>query len=113
VFTPSAVAANSGITLVTMVLNTPALASTESTRNPLGEGALPMALALVLLPFARRLRSARRWIQGLVLCIAGAAFVLGVTGCGGITYTTRSFSMTVTAKSGNLSHTASVKLSVK
>jgi hypothetical protein len=113
VFSPSVVAANSGMTTVTMVVNTPPLAAAEPPRSPLGKGTLPMALGLVLLPFARRLRNARRWIQVLVLSIAGVAFVLGVTGCSGITYTTRSFSMTVTAKSGNLSHTASVKLNVR
>ncbi len=113
VFSPSVVAANSGTTTITMVLNTPSLTAAETARDPLGKGALPMAIGLVLLPFARRLRNAHRWIQVLVLSIAFAAFALGVTGCGGITYTTRSFSMTVTARSGNLSHTASVKLNVK
>ena len=113
VFSPSAVAANSGTTTVTMVVNTPSLAAAEPPYGPLGRGALPMVLGLGLLPIARRLRNTRRWIQMLALAIVGIAFALGVTGCGGITYTTRSFSMTVTAKSGSLSHNASVKLNVK
>jgi hypothetical protein len=113
VFSPSVVASNSGTTTITMVVNTPSLTAAEPTRSPLRNGAIPLALGVVLLPFARRLRYARRWIQVLMLSVAGAAFALGVIGCGAITYTTRNFSMTVTAKSGNLSHTASVKLNVK
>jgi len=113
VFSPSAVAANSGSTNITMVVKTPSLARADPASNPLGKGALPVALGLVLLPFARRLRRARRWIQVLVLSIAGAAITLGTTGCGGFTYTPQSFSVTVTAKSGNLSHTTVVKLKVE
>jgi len=113
VFSPSVVAANSGTTSITMVVKTPSLAAVNPASNPLGKGALPMALGLVLVPFARRLRKARRWIQVLALSIAGAAFSLGATGCGGFTYTPQSFSVTVTAKSGNLSHATAVKLKVE
>jgi hypothetical protein len=52
-------------------------------------------------------------MQLLVLAIAGAAFTAGVTACGSFTYTPQDFSVTVAATSGNLSHTATVKLTVK
>jgi len=98
-----------------MNVKTPSLASTQSERNPLGNGAIPMALGLVLLPFASRLRKARqRWIPMVLLSIAGAALALGLTGCGGgVTYTPRTFSITVAATSGNLSHATTVKINVK
>jgi hypothetical protein len=114
-FSPAVVAANSGSTSITMNVKTPALASTQSKRNPLGNGAIPMALGLVLLPFASRLRKARqRWIPMVLLSIAGAAFALGLTGCGGgVTYTPRSFTITVGATSGNLSHITTVKIKVE
>jgi hypothetical protein len=114
-FSPAAVAANSGSTTITLKVNTPALASTQLERSPLGNGVIPMALGLVLLPFASRLRKVRqRWIPMVLLSIAGAAFALGLTGCGGgVTYTPRSFTITVAATSGNLSHATTVKINVK
>jgi hypothetical protein len=113
VFTPANVAANSTTTPVTMVVTPPALGASKSASQSLGKRAWPMALGLVLLPFARRLRRAGRWMQLLVLAIAGAAFTAGVTACGSFTYTPQDFSVTVAATSGNLSHTATVKLTVK
>jgi hypothetical protein len=113
-FTPAVVAANSGTTNVVLRVTTPTLAAAETKRNPLGDGSVPLALGLVLLPFASRLRKARqRWIPMVLLAIAGAALALGVTGCGGITYTPKNFTMTVTATSGNLSHSSAVKLTVE
>lgn len=113
VFSPASVAADSATTPVTMVVTPPALGASNSVPQPLGKRGWPMALGLLLLPFARRLRRARRWMQLLVLAIAGAAFAAGVSACGSFTYTPQDFSVTVAATSGNLSHTATVKLTVK
>ena len=112
VFSPASVAANTGITSITMVVTPPALAGTKST-SPLGKGALLTTLGLVFLPFASRLRKMRRWIQVLVLAIVGAACAAGFTGCGAFTYTPQTLSVNVTATSGNLSHSATVKLTVR
>jgi Bacterial Ig-like domain (group 3) len=112
-FSPRVVPANAGTTKVTMVVHTPNLAVAEPAQSPLGKGALPVALGLLLLPFTRRIRRARRWIQVLGLSVAIGSLTVGMTACGGITYTTRTFSMTVKAQSGALAHTASVQLNVK
>jgi len=114
VFSPAVVAMNSGTTSIALTVKTPSLTAVQPDRNPPGRGAIPMALGLVLLPFAGRLRKARRrWIPMVLLSIAGAAFALGVTGCGAVTYTPRSFTMAVKATSGNLSHNAMVKITVE
>lgn len=113
VFSPSSVAANSATTAVTMVVTPPALGAVQPPSSPLRKAAWPVALGLMLLPFARRLRRAHRWLQVLVLAVAGIAFAAGVTACGSFSYTPQNFSVTVAATSGNLSHTATVKLTVK
>jgi hypothetical protein len=113
VFSPAIVSAHSGATPITMIVTPPALAAISHDSKPFGRGALPMLLGLALLPFARKLRSAHRWVQVLLLALAGAAFAAGASGCGSFTYTPQSFSVTVAATSGNLSHTTTVKLTVK
>ena len=72
-----------------------------------------MVLGLALLPFARKFRRAHRWIRVLVLGIAGTAMLAGITACGAFTYTPQGYTVTVAATSGHLSHTATVKLTVK
>jgi formate hydrogenlyase subunit 3/multisubunit Na+/H+ antiporter MnhD subunit len=96
-----------------MVITPPALGAVQPLSSPLRKAAWPVALGLVLLPFARRLRRARRWLQVLLLVMAGAAVAAGVSACGSFSYTPQNFSVTVAASSGNLSHTATVKLTVK
>ncbi len=113
-FDPAVVAANSGTTNVTLHVTTPKLAAVETDRSPWDRGAIPMALGLILLPFASRLRKARKlWLPMVLLAITGAALAWGVAGCGGFTYTPKNYSVTVKASAGNLSHTAAVKLTVK
>jgi hypothetical protein len=113
VFSPSSVAAHSATTPVIMVITPPALGANQPPPSPLRNAAWPVALGLILLPFACRLRRARRWLQVLVLALAGVAFAAGISACGSFTYTPQNFSVTVAATSGNLSHAATVKLSVK
>jgi hypothetical protein len=113
VFSPAMVAANSGTTTITMTVTPPALAGATHDSKPFGKGALPIVFGLALLPFARRLRRAHSWVQLLVLALTGAALAAGVSGCSSFTYTPRSFSVTVAATSGNLSHTTTVQLTVK
>ena len=113
VFSPPTVAANSGTTSITMVVTPPALSATRHVFRPFGRGTIPIVLGLALLPLAGKIRRAHRWIQVIVLGIAGAAMLAAISGCGAFTYTPQGYTVTVAATSGHLSHTATVKLTVK
>jgi hypothetical protein len=113
VFTPATVAANSAATNVTLQVGPPGKADLQPRRDPFRGSALPVALGLILLPFAARLRKrAYRWRGLAVLALAGAALAAGFTGCG-FHMTPQSSSLTITAASGALSHTLTVNLTVQ
>jgi hypothetical protein len=112
-FTPATVAANSGSSAVTLQVTLPAKGANESPRGPFGTRTLPVALGLILLPFAGRLRKGRAKLARLsMLVIAGALLAVGLTGCGAI-LSSQSFSFTVTAASGSLSHSVAPQLTVQ
>jgi hypothetical protein len=112
VFSPVSVSANSGATSVTLDLNLPGKSVSELSRRPFG-GPLPLALGLVFLPFVRKLRKARgRLIKLGVVLVLGAACAAGFSGCGG-KLGSQSFSFTVTANSGSLTHSVTAQLTVK
>jgi hypothetical protein len=124
-FSPSSVPASSGTTNVTLTVSVPAHAEVLPLQRPFGAGALPVALGLILLPFAGRLRrSARRlrnpnWSRAvclMVLGLAGAASLAGLAGCGGgssnSTPTSQTYILTITAASGADSHSTTVSLTV-
>jgi hypothetical protein len=68
-------------------------------------------LGLILLPFAGRLRkTAHRFRRVAVLALAGAA--LAMTGCQ-ITFTPKTFPLTITATSDKLSHITTVNIIVQ
>jgi hypothetical protein len=68
---------------------------------------------LVLLPIAARLRkAASRFNKLLVLALIGTTLAVGVTGCGA-TFKAQSYTLTITATSGSLSHSTAVKLTVQ
>ena len=76
-----------------------------------------VALGLLLLPFAGRLRKgARGWksvVCLLVLALAGVALAVGATGCGGSSAPSpQSYTLTVTGSAGSLSHSTTVNLTV-
>jgi hypothetical protein len=113
VFSPVTVAANSGAANVTLQVSLPGHAAKQTPLIPLGKGALPVALGLILLPFAGRLRKARAtWCRLVLLAVTSAVLAVGLTGCQ-VTVSPQSFSLTVTASSGPLSHTTTVKLIVQ
>jgi hypothetical protein len=123
-FSPSSIAAGAGATNVTMTVSVPAPAEARPLLRPFGGGALPLALGLILLPFAGRLRRASRRLNKmacvLVLGVAGLAFGVGMTACGGGgsgTKTTnpepQTYTLTVSANSGSLSNTFNVTLVVQ
>ncbi|GAA3759405.1 hypothetical protein GCM10022270_17210 [Terriglobus aquaticus] len=118
--TPSTVASGSGATNVTLAVTVPALKS-QVERSPLQRGSSVVAVALLLLPFTRRLRQGflRTRAAGLLATVIFAtAVLLSTTGCGaGIGYYDGSgqttSTLTLTANSGSLSHAATVTLEVQ
>ena len=81
----------------------------------------PLALALLLLPFAGRLRKAGRrfgrMVSVILLMAAGAAALAGVSGCGSdvgfFGQAQQSHTITVTGTSGTLSRSANITLTVE
>jgi hypothetical protein len=75
----------------------------------------PFSLALLLLPFAGRLRKSGmrlgRILSVLLLAVAGMAAVAGMSGCGVEAH--QSYSITITASSGSLSHSTTSTLIVE
>jgi hypothetical protein len=114
VFSPAMLNAGAGTTTVTLTISLPAKSANELPGGPLGKGAAPMALALVLLPFVGRLRKGRaRLMRLMVLVIASGALALGLSSCGGAKLSPQDFSFTVTAASGSLSHSVTPELTVQ
>jgi hypothetical protein len=113
VFSPSSVAANAGTSNVTLQVSLPSQAALLPLHRPFGGSPFPVALALVLLPFAAKLRkAASRFNKLLVLALVGATLAVGMTGCGA-TFKSQSYSLTITATSGSLSHSTAVQLTVQ
>jgi len=81
----------------------------------------PFSLALLLLPFAGRLRKSGkrlgRMLAIVLLAGAGMAAIAGISGCGSTSgffaQPQRSYTMTVTVASGSLSHTSTITLTVE
>jgi hypothetical protein len=112
-FSPDAIEAGSGTTVVTLEVALPKQTADGRSRRLLGGGVLPVALGLILLPFAGEVRRWRRGLTGLmVLAALSAALALGIMGCGA-KLSSENFSFNVTAASGSLSHSVTAHLTVK
>jgi hypothetical protein len=113
VFTPTAAAAGSAATNVTLQVGPPDKVALRLRPTPFGLNPLPVALGLILLPFAGRLRKyAPRWYRTVVLALAGGILAGGLAGCG-FHATPQTSTLTITAASGPLSHTITVTLTVQ
>ena len=116
-FSPATISSGSAATTVTMTITLPGKAANERPKSPFG-GAFPMglgpvALGLILLPFAGRMRKAHaRLARLMVLLVIGAALAVGFTGCGAKT-SAQNFTFSVTATSGALSHSLTPGLTVE
>ena len=110
-FSTDVVAAGSSTANVTLKAFMPGYSALQPPPGPFGGRSLPVALGLILLPFAGKLRkTAHRFRRVAVLALAGAALAVG--GCQ-ITFTPKTFPLTVTATSGTLSHTTTVNIIVQ
>lgn len=114
-FTPGTLAAGSTTSTVTLRIQLPGKAALESPARPFKTGALPLALCLIVLPFAGRLRkAARSWQKLAVIALVSAALAVGLNGCGSKgSLKSQSYSLTLTATSGGLSHTLPLTLTVE
>ena len=120
-FSPSSLQAGAGATDITLTVTLPqGLQASTSTGNLLRRTA-PFALALLLLPFAGRLRKAgnrfSRLLPGMLLLAASLAAMAGMSGCGAtIGYfgqAQHSYTVTVTGTSGALSHSTTITITVE
>jgi len=113
VFTPTPVMANSPATSVTLQVMLPKQALAHPMKSPFSGGVLPVALGLILLPFAGRLRkTGHLWSRMAMLALVGIALAVGVTGCGG-SIKAESYTLTVTGTSGLLTHSINVNLTIQ
>jgi hypothetical protein len=118
---PQVLPAGSSLTSVTLSIQLPSVTS-KAAPSPLGSGPLPLALAVLLLPFASRLRKVagklNRMLLFALLIASGIAGVASLSGCsGGSTgffgQAQNTYVITITATSGNVHHSTSVNLTVQ
>lgn len=113
IFSTPVVEANSPTANVALRVLMPGNSALQPPPGPFGGRSLPVALGLILLPLAGKLRrDAHRFRAMAVLALAGAALAVGLTGCQ-ITFTPQSFPLTITATSGTLSHSTTVNIIVQ
>jgi sugar lactone lactonase YvrE len=120
-FSPTSIAANGGQQTVTMTVQTPATtASRQAVPRPSAfRGLQPLTLAFLLLlgigGMRRHGRNLRRVFYLALLLIGGATTLM--TGCGGYTKSTtqtpETYTITVTATSGNVQHSTTFMLTVE
>ncbi|KAA6458371.1 hypothetical protein DYQ86_20885, partial [Acidobacteria bacterium AB60] len=126
--TPASIAAGSGATSVTVSVNIPGAAAVHAAAlhpntpaRPAPLRTIPVALGLLLLPFAtvRRIRRTLGNTSLFLLVAISAATIL--TGCGGggssgggnNTPPPQTYTLTVTATAGSLTHTTTLTLTVQ
>jgi sugar lactone lactonase YvrE len=136
-FSPATLPAGSGTTTVTLTIQVPLTSAMAVPVHIRGNGQelvasrgssssgrrlAPFALALLLLPFAGRMRRAGkklgRAISILLLVVAAMTATIGLSGCGAsgsgfFAQAPKTYTLTVTGTSGTLSRTTSLTLTVE
>lgn len=125
-FSPATIPAGAGATNVILTVtlpNTTAVGAMLPVGKPFVEEMLPVALGLILLPIAGRLRRGSRRLRGTtwLILLAGAVAMAGLTSCGGGSGggsggsipQPQNYTLTIAATSGLLSNTTTVTLTVE
>jgi subtilase family serine protease len=119
IFSPASVPAGSGSTTVMLAIQAPqTLAAAQRTGGAIIGRVAPLCLALILFPLAARLRRDGKRIGRLLsaLLLAMAALTV-LSGCGvfsgALVHTSRTYTVTVAATSGALSHSTTFTLTVE
>jgi len=116
---PTTLPAGSSLSSVTLTIQLPQAAKAEALPSPWRSA--PLALALLLLPFARKLRRAGKKIGAglslLAVFAVTASALAGLTGCnaknGFFSQAPQTYTVTITATCGSLSHSTNVTLTVE
>jgi hypothetical protein len=118
-FSPSTIAANGGAQTVTVTIKVPAIAAHTPPAPSLGRRMAPTALALLpLLGVGRMRRQGRRLhrLLCLLLLMGGLVASAALSGCGGggfFAQAEKSYTVTIAAASGGITHTATLTLEVQ
>src|SRR5208283_5146438 len=125
-FTPASLPANSGTTNVQLTVILPSLAAAQPHRSPFHGAPMTLAFSLMLLPLACwRRQSSVMWRSRLnrlstvaLFGIIVAASLVGLAGCasrssGFFTQPAQTYTLTITATAGSLSHSTTVTLTVE
>ena len=113
--------ANIALVATTLTIQLPGSAAGLDRAHPPGQKVPPLLWGMLLLPFAGKLRRCsrrlRRMASMLLLFAAGVAAVSGLSGCGSSTglfsHRQQTYTVTITATSGTLSHSTTVVLTVE
>jgi hypothetical protein len=123
-FSPASIAAGAGATNVTLTVQLPSTAKVEPATGLFGKGGMTVALGLILLPLLGRRRRAQLgrigcWgLTWILAGVGGAALFATLAGCGGSSGSSsgtqpQSYTLTVKATSGSLTHTTILSLTVQ
>ena len=121
-FSPKTIAAGSGATNVTLSIQVPAQSAMLGRDRKLNGGLSLVAFGILLLPFGGRIRrSGKRMLRlsCMVLLLAGAASLVGLSGCTAPvsrafpSSSPQTYTITVTTTSASLSQTTNVTLIVE
>lgn len=121
-FSPSSLPASTSASVpVTLTINVPVSTATARPAPRPGTGYLPVALGVLLLPFAaaRRLRKSKAGRNALLalLLFVGMGAMAAITGCGAdygvLSSAPQSYNLVITATSGGIQHATNVTLNVQ
>ncbi len=114
------VPADTSLSNIALTIHLPAQATSRGDGPTPFTGFAPMSLALLLLPFARRIRAAGRRFTSAslaMLVLASSLIAMGLTACGSHNgfygQSAQSYTITVTLTAGSVSHSTELTLNVQ